>query len=658
MPQNWVISTLWLANLILASANVIIGFSLLAYILTNNFRSPVARAFSALLTFVIVVYVGDILVANVVSPPSTLLWLRFQWLGIAFVPAACFHFSDALLQTTNAVSPARRLAVTACYALGLVFFVLAAATDLVVQDGVTRDLISHLAPGPYFGVFTAYYFVTVLAAVFNVFRARQRCLTSTSRRRMTYLTIAIIAPGFGVFPFLLVATMSRYLSPNTVFGLSLVGNVGIGLMTVLSAYTVAYQGVFMPDRVIKHSLIHYLLRGPLVGSVVIFLMLVIPKVEGILGLPRDTVLIFAVIMGIVLLQVLINLAKPYIDRVIYRKDREQVAWIQQLDSRLLTSTDLEQLLENVLIALCDLLRAHSGFVVAMEEGALKIQVLCGPREAARRFLKECDWQDLVSSFERNSVQREAPTSVREGRILSSVRRGELRNEDFKQRNGYWLLPLRGKDQESTLGILGVEAKDGAPALTLEELTTVAGFVGQAELALEDMHLQQDVFEALRQIVPEIEEIQRWRSAPFYPAPARLERLESNPVYAPDFAKVVRDALRHYWGGPGLVESPLMRTRLVRQAVQENEGVPARGLRAVLTEAIERLKPEGERSMTASEWVVYNILEAKFVQGRPIREIADRMAISESDFYRKQRAAIEQLAKTLIAMELEEGEAPS
>jgi hypothetical protein len=87
------------------------------------------------------------------------------------------------------------------------------------------------------------------------------------------------------------------------------------------------------------------------------------------------VLIFAVIMGIVLLQVLINLAKPYIDRLIYRKDREQVAWIQQLDSRLLTSTDLEQLLENVLIALCDLLRAHSGFVVAMEEGALKIQVL-------------------------------------------------------------------------------------------------------------------------------------------------------------------------------------------------------------------------------------------------------------------------------------------
>lgn len=648
MPEHWLTSVLSLANLILASANVIIGFSLLAYILTNNFRSAVARAFSALLTFVICVYVGDILVANVVSAPATLLWLRFQWFGIAFVPAACLHFSDALLRTTNAVSSKRRMMVTASYALGLVFFVLAAATDWVVQDGVSLQWLSHLAPGPYFGVFAAFFFATVIAAVVNVFRARQRCLTSTSRRRMTYLTVAILAPGFGVFPFLLVATMASSVSPNVIFILSLVGNIAIALMTVLSAYAVAYQGVFMPDRVIKHNLIHYLLRGPLVGSVVIFLMLTIPRVEGILGLPRDTVLIFAVIIAIVLLQVLVNLAKPYIDRLIYRQDQEQVAWIAQLDTRLLTSTDLAQLLENVLISLCDLLRVKTGFVVTMQEGTLKIQVLCGPRESARRFLRECDWQELASSFGQAPDER-GPTPVR---------RGELRNDDFILRNGYWLLPLRDKDGTSTLGILGLESHNGPPALTMDESATVAGLVGQAELALEDMHLQQNVFEALRQIVPEIDEIQRWRSEPLYPAPARLERLESNPVYAPDFPAIVRDALRDYWGGPRLVDSPLMRTRLVREALPANDGVPVRALRAVLSAAIERLQPEGERSMTASEWVVYNILEAKVIQGRPIREIADRMAMSESDFYRKQRVAIDQVATTLVTMELEQDESSS
>jgi len=405
MSGSWITPALSLGNLILASANVMIGFSLLAYIVTHNFRSPVARAFSALLTFMTVVYVGDILVTNVVYPTLMFVWLRFQWLGIAFVPAATLHFSDALLRTTNDTSSLRRLAVGGAYAVGLVFFVLAAATDLIVQDGVSTGQISHLLPGPYFRVFTTYFFATICAAIFNVFRARQRCLTSTSRRRMTYLLIAIMAPGPGVFPYLLEPTMVRFLSPNAVLGLALLGNVAVALMTVVSAYTVAYQGVFTPDLVIKHTLIHYLLRGPLLGSIVISLMLVMPKVEDILGLPRDTVLIFAVAIGIVTAQVAINLAKPYVDRLIYRQDREEVAWIEQLDSRLLTSTDLKQLLENVLIALCDLLRVRSGFVVAMQEGALEIRVFCGPHEAANVFLRECDWQALLASFAQNAGRR-------------------------------------------------------------------------------------------------------------------------------------------------------------------------------------------------------------------------------------------------------------
>jgi hypothetical protein len=96
----------------------------------------------------------------------------------------------------------------------------------------------------------------------------------------------------------------------------------------------------------------------------------------------------------------------------------------------------------------------------------------------------------------------------------------------------------------------------------------------------------------------------------------------------------------------------MQTQLVRGALMEHDGVPARALRAVLEAGIERLKPEGQRSMTANEWVLYNILELRVIQGRRIREVADRLAMSESDFYRKQRAAVEQLSKVLAMMELE------
>ena len=91
-------------------------------------------------------------------------------------------------------------------------------------------------------------------------------------------------------------------------------------------------------------------------------------------------------------------------------------------------------------------------------------------------------------------------------------------------------------------------------------------------------------------------------------------------------------------------------RIVRERLSENDNVPAKAVRAVLQEAIERLKPAGERNLTSNEWVIYNILDLKFVQGYKTRDIARRLAMSESDFYRKQRVAISQVADTLIQME--------
>ena len=47
MPDQTIISIFNRINLVVASANVIVTFSLLAYLLTHNFRNSVARAFSA-----------------------------------------------------------------------------------------------------------------------------------------------------------------------------------------------------------------------------------------------------------------------------------------------------------------------------------------------------------------------------------------------------------------------------------------------------------------------------------------------------------------------------------------------------------------------------------------------------------------------------------
>jgi len=625
------------ANLILSSTIVITAFSLLVYIFAHNFRSAVARSFCALVTFVIVVYAGDVVLSSVETLQAAVFWLKFQWIGIAFVPAAYLHFSDALLQTTNATSRLRRISVYVSYAIGLALLLMAIFTDVLVRDGVYYSpQVAHLTAGPLFWVFAVYFFATVGGGAANIRWAKQRCLTSASRRRMTYLAISFAAPGLGVFPYLLIASRPAFIPPTALLLLVLIGNLGVALMIVVMAYSVAYFGVLTPDRVIKHSLIHYLLRGPLVGTCVIIVMLVMPKVERILGLPRDTVLIFAVVATIVLLQILINLTKPFIDRLIYLQDRGEITWIQELDKRLLTTTDLKQFLENVLTSLCELLRVRRGFVVVMAGGRPQIEAYCGSLRACRTFVDSCDLGVLAKPVD--------------GEGVSSL----LDKGGFIARDGYWLHPLRTKAGDATLGILGVEAREPEPDLTAEEQEVVEALVSQAEVALEDRSLQQGIFAVLRSIIPEIDLIQRWRGTVRYTGSPGLETIESSPLYAPDFQQWVKDALSHYWGGPKLTESPLLKLKIVEEALWENDGNPAKALRAVLNRAIEALKPEGERHMTTSEWILYNILEMKFIQGRRVRDIAGRLAMSESDLYRKQRVAIEEVAKTLVDMEQRKG----
>jgi len=68
--------------------------------------------------------------------------------------------------------------------------------------------------------------------------------------------------------------------------------------------------------------------------------------------------------------------------------------------------------------------------------------------------------------------------------------------------------------------------------------------------------------------------------------------------------------------------------------------------------VDQVRPDGDRKFT-SEWILYNILEMKFIEGRKVREVAGRLAMSEADLYRKQRVAVEAVARTILEMEKNE-----
>ena len=262
-----------------------------------------------------------------------------------------------------------------------------------------------------------------------------------------------------------------------------------------------------------------------------------------------------------------------------------------------------------------------------------------------------------------TVNAETSTNAMEGSVAGATASAapnagkaifELEN-DFITWQGYWLIPLRAKDSDDVLGVMGLEARapDGAE-LNDEEREGIAQLVSQAALLLEDAIKQQRAFEALLRIMPDAENMQRRMaeiSNPAAPTMADFSVLLPVENYD-DFTHLVRDALSQYWGGPKLMDSPLMNLQIVAEAMTQENGNATKALRNVLSGAIERIKPEGQRSTTAAEWMLYNILELKIIQSMKVRDVARKLVMSESDLYRKQRAAFEEVARQMIEMEKE------
>jgi len=381
--MSLLITALSTVNQILVAGISITAFSLLLYALTFNLRDRVARSFAALLAFVTIVYFCDAVISTISGPSraEAEIWLRLQWIGIAFIPVTYLHFSDALLAVTGQPSRGRRrLSIRILYLTAIVFLIAAAFTDILVYDGVMESGTVHLRAGPLFAVFLVYFVGCLVWAAWNFLRAYRRCQTSTARRRMIRLIISAAAPPIGTFPFLLIAGRTAALHPLTFWTLLFLTNVAVAVLLVVMAYTVAYFGVIQTDRVVKGRLFQWLLRGPVVASTVLTVYVLIYRYGPRFPSYDPRVLPIFVIAVLLLLQFVITLLRVPLERVLfYGADRGELRRLQLLEERLLTSGDLRQFLESVLAGVCDTLRVPSAFIAAIgQDGKLEYEVTVGP----------------------------------------------------------------------------------------------------------------------------------------------------------------------------------------------------------------------------------------------------------------------------------------
>ncbi len=616
-------------NQILMAGVAVTAFSLLLYSLTFNLRDRVARSFAMILFCLVVIYSAEALAS--VAPNSFELdfWLRLQWVGIVIIPSAYLHFSDALLATTGKPSRGkRRWAIRLSYLIALLFLFMLPLGLLV------GDLAMEGTPAPYLkpvlgtDLFLVVYFTSIAMAWYNFVRALRRSATSTGKRRIGYLLIGSIAPVLGSFPFLVFSTNFAAEHHLAFWSILVLTNGLVGGLVVLMAYSVAFFGVALPDRTVKSRLFKWILRGPVTASITLGLTTIVRRLGEAYGLPYNALVPIVMVASILTGQYLVTLTFPTMERwFFYGRDKDEIDLLRKVEERLITRNDLRQFLETILAALCDRMQTAGAYVAALNPNGLQVVVRVG-----KTFFDADD----------------SPNDL--GRVLNENGGGGFEMFNWGEDR---LIPLVDQDEEGAPVLIGLLGISGGSQLEMDEeqIQALNGFSQRAALALKDRRLQESVFKSLGELSTKVAYIQQLRAAGRFDQEGLLN--EDIPLSAADFSQWVKDALTHYWGGPKLTESPLMNLRVVRETLAKYDGNASNALRAILREAIERVRPEGERRFTG-EWVLYNILEMKFLEGKKVREIALRLAMSEADLYRKQRVAIEAVAKAIVEMESQNG----
>jgi hypothetical protein len=630
MSINWITSLLagiQTFNQILTAGIAITAFSLLIYALTFNLRDRVARSFAMILLCVVIVFTSDAVQSSVENRDLIDLFLRLQWIGIIFLPPAYLHLSDALLVTAGRPSRGRRRwAVRGVYLISAIFLVLLSFGQLI-GPLVRTSPAAHLQRTPLTELFTLYYLIIMIVAGVNLLRAYSRMLTRFGRRRMIYLMAGATAPAIGCYPFLLYGSSVAAQFPLIFWLVVTLINIIVGILIILMAYAVAFFGVSWPDRLVKSRLFKWIMRGPVTASLALFVLAFVRRAGEPFGQEYNVFVPFCVVITVLLMEHLITIISPWWEhRLFFGGDRAELALLQNVEERLLTQSDLRQFLEVVLAAVRDHMQSSSAFVAALDGPDLALLLTAG-----RPFSEKTNLSEALR---------------------------EIREEKGKKEflwNDYWILPLHQRRTAELdldlapplLGLLGV-ARGSDQTLEQDQHQALWLLAERAALALDDRQLQQRVFRSLEDLDPQLDIFQRIRANSRYDSTVNL--LSTEPAGPEsDIGEWVREALNHYWGGPKLTQSPLIGLRIVQETAKEFDGNTANALRAILKKAVDHIRPEGERRFT-SEWILYNILDLKFIEGRKVREVAGRLSMSEADLYRKQRVAVEAVAKAILEME--------
>lgn len=622
---NWILPIIRTISEILIASIAIASFSLLLFSLFFIRKERLARVFSLILLALTVIYTADALSLTTLSDQNQLLWQQIHWSGIIFLPATMIHFSQVILQMTGKTIRKLRKKMTAVtYFFSVIFLILLWSNQLFYGTRRVGNLGISMIPTGRLNYFWIWLFVLLGAMLINFYHAFKRTRTPTSRRRMLYLIVSALGVLVGTFP-LMVYGSGFLLRHELGFWLvNLIANILILLMVLLLGYSVITFCVSWSYRVVRLRLMEWILRGPVTAGLTLGLVTIIRRSSGTFNINVGGWTSLLMVVSIVVLEYLITLLMPLFERnSISGYGNQDYQIVSGLENMMIFSSELETYLESIISALCDKYQAK-GVFVAITDPAGNVENLI--------HVGETNLSDpVIFSKKIEALQGFSGDPITDdGSILLPVFYHDLTE------NQTWLLAI--------IGISDPAVIDEDP----ESQSALKVAADKIRIVLWQRWYLGRTFNVLRELSND-EKLGSYRKIGLLNTAEVLDQKSDYDLE--EVSTWVRDALTHYWGGPRLTENPLIQLDIVQKEMNGDSNNATNALRSILKKAIDQIRPSGERSISG-EWTLYNILDLKFIEGLKVKEVAKKLAISEADLYRKQRVAIEELAKTIIRMEKE------
>jgi hypothetical protein len=489
-------------------------------------------------------------------------------------------------------------------------------------------LITDQPPTPYLNrtlfndLYTVFYSIVMALSWYNFIRAYKRTLTKTSRRRMLYLIIGALGPAVGSFPYLLYGFDFAAHLQVLFWTVSVLANASVYFTLISMTYSVSFFGFSWTDRLIRSRLFRWVMRGPITASLTLGVTILINRFGNELEIPyTPELIILGMVFTIVFFEYLVTIfARVWEKLFFFGIGRSELEKVKLLEDRLLTSNDFRQFLELILATICDRIQISRALLLFNNGLSKKMNISVGADiELTEKQVADI-WNYLESSSELALIER------------------------YKSKT---LVPIRySKDNSNKL--LGVIIlHKNLQDFEKEKTTALEILVNRAAFALHEREEQEQLLISLEMLTPQTSAIQSLLALSRFDQQRIIE--ENGSIDIDRMSKSVKDALTQIWGGPKILRNTLVRLQIVQKKIEEKKDSPVNAVREVLKDALFRLRPGGNREYT-NEWILYNIIDLKYFEGWKVKEITWKLSLSEADFYRKQRDAINALTRQIVDLE--------